>query len=335
MISRFLLFACLFLTLVSCRDEFLLEGEFQDIPVSYGYLDADDDRHFIRVQKAFLEEGGNAEENAGDPDNIYYADGAATVIVRNTTTGNERELERIDARDFFRERPEGIFATNPNTAYSFTQSELAINGGDEVQLLIERAGEESAVATTTILDEVNIIRPNDQVRIALPNRPLIMSWTKGEAARIYDVRIYFNIRELFPGNADMNRDIRLEWQLQNAYVPGEGNESGQTVRLEVDPLGFYRFLGENLEENPDVVRRFESFDVQVAAAGNEVLEQRNLQNANSGITSSGSLPRYTNLIGGIGVFTSNTRTLKESILFDGDSVDSLRNGQFTRNLGFN
>lgn len=335
MTQRLLLSTCLFLTFFSCRDEFSLEGDFQDVPVAFAYLDAEDERHFVRVEKAFLEAGGNAETNAGDPNNIYYAADEATVILNNLTTNTSRELERVDARDFGLNRTDGVFATDPNVAYSFTDDDLEVRAGDEVELLIERPGETTATASTTLLEPVEIVRPNDLVRIDNPNRPLIMSWTKGEAASIYDVRIFFNIRELFPADASMNRNVRLEWQLQTAYVPGEGDESGRTVRLAVDPTGFYRFLGENLEENGNIVRRFESFDVQVSAAGEEVLELRNLQNANSGITSSGALPRYSNITGGFGIITSNTTTLKEGIGFDGGSVDSLRDGRFTRDLNFN
>ncbi|MFT7121570.1 MAG: hypothetical protein ACJAZ9_001750 [Neolewinella sp.] len=332
--QRFLLSACLLLTMLSCRNDFTLEGEYQDIPVAYAYFDAADDRHFVRVEKAFLESGGNAVTNAGIADSIYYGENDATVVLKNLSTNQEQEMERVDAEDFFRSRADGIFATNPNIAYTVTNADLLLRAGDQIELLIERPGEDTAVATTTMLQEVNIIRPNDQVRIALPNRPVIMSWTKGEEASIYDIRIFFNIRELFPMDASMNRDVRLEWNIANAYVPGDAFESGQTVRLEVDPQGFYQFLGSNLEENSNIVRRFSNFDIQVAAAGKEVLELRNLANANSGITSSGSLPRYTNLVGGIGLITSNSSTIKEGILFDGDSLDSLQNGQFTRNLGF-
>ena len=125
----------------------------------------------------------------------------------------------------------------------------------------------------------------------------------------------------------------MVWEVANAYVPGD-NATESQVRFEVDPEGFYRFLQASLEINPDVVRRFQDFDVQVAAAGKEVLDLRNLQNANTGITSSGVLPRYTNLVGGIGLVTSSTLSLKEGIGFDANSIDSLRDGQYTRELGF-
>ena len=331
---RLLTLALAALALFSCRDEFVIEGEFQDIPVAYGYLNPDDDRHFVRVERAFLEAGGNANENAGNPDLIYYGPEEATVILENLTTGESQTMDRVDARDFGRSRADGIFADDPNLGYTASESELPLRGGDEVRLLIERPGEPTATATTTLLEDLEIIRPADLVRIAQDNRPLIMTWTKGPAAAVYDVRIFFNIRELFPADASMNRDRRLEWRLQNAYVPGDGDDSGSTVRLAVDPSGFYRFLGGALEEDPNVVRRFQSFDVQVAAAGQEVLDLRRLESANTGITGSGSLPRYTNLEGGIGLFTSNIVTLKEGVGFDGESLDSLRDGQFTRELGF-
>lgn len=330
---RFLLFACLLLTLNACRDDFTLEGDFQDIPTAYAYLDAEDSRHFVRVQKAFLESGGNAVTNAGIGDSIYYGPNDATIILRNVTTGGETELERVDARDFGRNRADGIFTNDPNIAYTVTNVAFPLRARDEVQLLIERPGQETAMATTTMLEEIEILRPGSQVRVDNPSRPLIMSWSKGSAASIFDVRVIFNIRELFPQDASQNRDISLVWEVANAYVPGD-NATESQVRFEVDPEGFYRFLQANLDVNPNVVRRFQDFDVQVAAAGQEVLDLRNLQNANTGITSSGVLPRYTNLVGGIGLVTSSTLSLKEGIGFDANSIDSLREGQFTRELGF-
>ncbi len=333
MMHRFFLFACLLLTLNSCKDDFTLEGDFQDIPTAYAYLDAEDSRHFIRVQKAFLESGGNAITNAGIADSVYYGPEDATVILRNVTTGNETTMERVDARDFGRNRADGVFTNDPNIAYSVTDADLPLNPRDVIEVLIERPGSETATATTTMLEEIEILRPGSQVRVDNPGRPLIMSWSKGDAASIYDVRVIFNIRELFPQDASMNRDITLTWQVANAYLPGD-NATESQVRFEVDPEGFYRFLQANLEVNPNVVRRFQDFDVQVAAAGQEVADLRNLQNANTGITSSGALPRYTNLIGGIGLITSSTRSLKEGIGFDDNSIDSLRDGQFTRELGF-
>ncbi|SER26074.1 DUF4249 family protein [Neolewinella agarilytica] len=334
MLLRISAFILLTIALLSCRDDFSLEGDYQDIPVAYGFLNADDDRHFIRVEKAFLESGGNANANAGIADSIYYGDNEATVILQNKTTLEDIELERVNAEQFGLDREDGVFAESPNILYTFRDSELRLSAGNEVMLSIQRPGQEDAVAETVLLREIEINRPAETVRVDDYRRPLVMSWTKGDNARVYDVRIIFNIRELFPSDASRNRDISLEWVLSNAYVPSGDQESGNLVRFEVDPEGFYSFLGANLERDDDIVRRFVDFDVRISAAGQEVLDRRNLENANSGITSSQSLPRYTNLSGGIGMVTSNTTTLKTGVDFDNNSRDSLVNGSYTRDLGF-
>ena len=334
MMLRFSVLVLLTLSVLSCRDDFSLEGDYQDIPVAFAFLNADDDRHFVRVQKAFLESGGNANTNAAIADSIYYGDNDATVILQNLATLEDVELERVNAEQFGLDREDGVFATSPNILYTFRDSEFGLSAGNEVRLTVQRPGQEDAVAETVLLQEIEVNRPGDIVRVDDYRRPLIMSWTKGDNARIYDVRIIFNIRELYPSDASRNRDIALEWTLASGYVPTGDQESGNLVRFEVEPEAFYAFLGNNLEQNDEVVRRFVDFDVRVSAAGQEVLDRRNLENANAGITSSQSLPRYTNLIGGIGIITSNTSSLKTGIDFDGNSRDSLVSGSYTRDLGF-
>lgn len=329
-----LLAVCCCLTFLGCRDDFSLEGPYQDVPVAYAFLNPQDSRHFVRVEKAFLESGGDATEIAGIADSIYYGPGDVTVLLENLTTGAGTELERVDARDFGRERADGIFATDPNIAYTVSNEDLNLRGGDQVRLTLQRPGEEDAVATTRLISEIEIRRPGDMIRIDDYSRPLVMSWSKEDNAAIYDIRIRMNIRELFPSDPDRNRDRTLEWVVAAGFVPGADQESTSLVRFDVRNEGFYQFLGGNLEPIDGVVRRFSDFDVVVSAAGQEVLDRRNLESANTGVTSSQSLPRYTNLSGGIGTITANTRSVREAVQIDDASRDSLINGIYTRDLGF-
>jgi hypothetical protein len=330
---RHLLFLLIPILLLSCRDDFTLEADFQDIPVAYGFLDAADNRHFIRVEKAFLESGGNAAVNAAIPDSIYYGPEDATVVLENLRTLQSVVMERVNGENFGLNREEGVFATSPNILYSVEDQEVDLRAGDNVRLSISRPGEEDAVAETVLLQELSIRSPGDLIRPANYNRPLIISWIAGPNAVIYDVKMVFNIREFFPADPDRNRDTQLTWTINNAYVPNDQSGGGQ-VRFEVNTESIYRFLGENLPEDDNIVRRFDNLDIQVAAGGAEVLDRRRLENANVGVTSSQSLPRYTNLTGGIGMITSQSRGEREGIFFDGEGQDSLRNGQYTRRLNF-
>lgn len=322
------------LALVGCRNDFSLEADYQDVPVAFAYLNPDDDRHFVRVEKAFLESGGNAEAIAAIPDSIYYGAEDATVILENISSNESREMERVDARDYGLNRTDGIFAQTPNIAYTLTDDELRLAGGNKIRLTIQRPGEADAVAETDLIPALEITRPGETVRVETYSRPVAVVWSNEEGAAIYDITVFFTIRELYPSDPSRNRTVRLEWPVVSGFVPGPDQNS--TVRVSYDILSesFYQFIGGALEEDAEVTRRFQFFDVQVAAAGQEVLDRRSLENANAGLTSSQSLPRYSNLLGGLGLITSNTSSLKEGIQFDPGSLDSLESGIYTQNLGF-
>lgn len=322
------------LVLCGCRNDFSLEGDFQDVPVAYAFLNANDNRHFVRVEKAFLEAGGDATAIAGIADSIYYGPEDATVILENITRGTSREMERVDARDFGRNRADGIFAQTPNVAYTLTNQELLLRGGNQIRLTVQRPGQPDAVAETSIIDDIEISRPNELVRVEDYGRSLTAVWSKEEGAAIYDVTIFFTIRELYPSDPSRNRTVRLEWPVIAGFVPGAEQNSDSRVSYDIQNERIYQFIGSVLEPDADVTRRFQSFDVRISAAGQEVLDRRNLANANAGITSSQALPRYSNLIGGLGLVTSNTSSIREGIQFDPGSLDSLEDGIYTRDLGF-
>ena len=54
----------------ACETDFQLEGEWKDIPVVYAFLTQQDTASSVRVERAFLEPGGNARDIAQIPDSI-------------------------------------------------------------------------------------------------------------------------------------------------------------------------------------------------------------------------------------------------------------------------
>lgn len=332
--NRFIFLFLLTITFCACSDEFSLEGDFEDVPTAYAFLNAEDDRHFVKVQRAFLEAGGNALDNAAIADSIYYAPGEAMVILTNQATNESVELERVDGDDFGLDREDGIFATDPNILYTVEDRDINLRGGNPIELRIERPGQEAATATTVMLEPILIRSPGDRARISEFNRSLTVNWSKVPNAKVYDVRLILHIEEFYPADASRNRTVSLEFQAAAGFAPDRDQSSSSSVVFDIDNESIYRFIGDNLEPDSEVRRRFRDFDVRVTAAGQEVLDRRTLANANSGITSSQALPRYSNLSGGIGLITSTTTTLKEAVDIDVPSRDSIRNGIYTRDLSF-
>ncbi|WP_157500778.1 hypothetical protein [Lewinella sp. 4G2] len=335
MLNRLLLCTLVAGLLFSCKDDFSLEGDFQDVPTAYAFLDADDDRHFVRVQKAFLEAGGDANQNAAIADSIFYGENDAMVILRNLTRNDSTELMRVNGEDFGLDREDGVFATSPNILYTLEDGDLELRGGDEINLIVRRPGETDAVAETSMLREIEITRPVEPFAVIDDyRRSLNVTWSKGDNAAAYAVSVVFKINEINLNDPALTQEVELEWMVNNEYIPGDDEESGRFVTIRIDNEAFYRFLGENLEPDDNLRRRFLGMDINVVAAGEEIVERRQLDNANQGITSSQVTPTYTNLEGGLGLVTSTTRTSLENVALDNSSIDSLRDGIYTRLLNF-
>ena len=83
-----------------------------------------------------------------------------------------------------------------------------------------------------------------------------------------------------------------------------------------------------------MVRFFDGFDIYVTGAGEELLEFVRVSQANTGITSAQSIPTYTNVSDGLGIFTSRSQVLRSGLQLNSIALDSLREGIFTRDLNF-
>jgi hypothetical protein len=326
-------FVLLVLFSFGCRNEFELEAPYRDIPVVYGYLSQQDEDHFIRVEKAFLEPGGDAEVIAQIADSIYYGPDAVTVTLTNLRTDNTVTLERVNGEDFGLERTEGAFADRPNILYRGTQQALQLRGGDRVLLTVERPGEEPATAMTRMLGEIvsSITGPPDQISMGLYDRNTNISFETGDAARVFDIRMFLSIRERYPSDPSRNRDLRLEWVLTDRFIPDEDN---RTKTYQFEHLRFYQFLVNQLPVDPNVIRIFDGIELQISAAGNEVAEALRVATANQGITSSPALPTYSNIENGRGILTSRYQILRTGLDLTRATRDSLVRGIYTKDLGF-
>ena len=322
-------FTLLVLTIcaLSCEDELSLEGPFVDVPTAYAFIDADEERHFVRVQKAFLRADGTALENAMEPDSIYYGPQGATVKLTNETTRKTVILNRVDGRDFGLERAPGPFATEPNILYTTTREELELSGGDGFRLNVERPGQTTATARATAPEDATVVGPRATLRIEPygDGQATTISIRRPAGAEVFAINAYINLR------AGSERR-QLLWQVTNDFVPSGSELANDNVRYALDNTALYRFLSENLSPRASGVYSFIDLDLEVIAAGRPILDRRSLANANSGLTSSQVTPRYTNLDGGIGLVTGISRVSQAGITLSNASSDSLRNGVFTRDL---
>jgi len=317
----------------ACSTDFELEAPWKDIPVVYGFLNLQDTAHYIRVEKAFLEPGGNANSIAQIIDSLYYDPAQITVQLQKKSTGQRFTLQRVDGNAEGYPRQSGPFVQAPNYLYKIKASAINLIAEQEIRLLIERGnGLPQVTADATVLGPMTPrpTSPADPLNLDY-TRTLVFLWDVPASGAIFDLRMYIHYRE--EDASGVIAPKTLEWTLKRDIEKTQAD----ATNLRFDQLkgeDFYRFLGSSLPNIGNRRRYFDSVDIVYTAGGIALRELIRVEQANTGITSSQSIPVYTNLSEGRGVFSSRTQSKRTGITLNGPSLDSLRFGIYTRLLNF-
>lgn len=332
LLSLLLLVSVFFLP--SCSNEFELTAPYEDIVVVYGFIDKDDDVHYIRVEKAFIDPETSALEIAKNPDSLYFND--ILVEIERLDKNETITLERVNGTDVGFPREEGIFATEPNVLYRFSLSDdNKLEGGENVKLNISLGDEKEPVtAETRIIGDIEFQqgRPTQTDLSWRYGRSTTFAWFARDGGDLFDLVLTINIDELEPNSNEISTRT-LEWVVQrNIRRADDGSDQ---IRVDIDGERFYQFLQTELQDKPRFQRFLKSIDVNVSAAGEELLTFLDITLANTGITSSQEVPTYTNLTGNaVGLFSSREKAVLEITSLNRESRDSLKTGIYTKDLNF-
>ena len=120
------LFTVLFaiLVMVSCSTKFKVAAPYKTVTVVYGFLDMADTAHYIRVQKAFLDDNKNALTMAQNPDSNFSSNISVRIERYHFDFLNKYSdtihLTRVDLNKEGYPKQAGVFFNAPNYAYKFT-----------------------------------------------------------------------------------------------------------------------------------------------------------------------------------------------------------------------
>lgn len=312
----------------SCDNTLNLVEPGADVPVAYALLSSTSDEQFIRVERGFIDPLRPASEIAQIADSLYYP--SAVVRLVNETQNTSFVLEQVDAKSLGYNREEGFFLTDPNFIYYHLGSETDFRPGDRVTFELQREeGDEPVTASINLLDTLLISTPKPNANINIPTQAdYRIQWANfGEnPAILYSVNYYIHYEEanLLDEEPEFEPKV-IRWRL------GEVRE--ETI-LSIAGIEFYKFLGTNLEKNENLVRTFEYMDAEFVYSGEELVKYLDFINANTGITSSQPIPPYTNLSDGLGLIAERNVQYVRNVFLSNSTQDSLRFGQFTKDLGF-
>jgi hypothetical protein len=320
--SGLLLAAVLF---TACDNDLVVTDTWEDIPVVWGLLSKADTAHYIRVEKAFLDPSTSALEIAQRVDSLYYED--ATVSLRRVSSGQVFPLDRINGDLEGYPRDGGIFANTPNYLYKIRANEISLVIGEEYELIIDRQDGSAPVTARTIVLGKPALRnlPHGQKLAFKPKAQFTFNWDDVPDAGIYDVLVIVHYRERSPETGGFYVPKTFEWVV----------ERNQTVsESKFDGTEFFAAMKENIAADQQATRLFDSLDVVIWCAGEELATFITIANANFGLTSTQDIPTYTNISEGVGLFSSRNVSVNTGYGINDQALDTLRDGILTKNLNF-
>lgn len=344
---KIIVLAILGLSLFSCKVDVDLIGEYRVTPIVIGLLDQSDSLHFIKINKTFLGKG-NALDMAQVPDSSYFADVDATVteILANGNIGRVWQLRDtiIDGRN-----ENGVFFAPEQKVYYFATTTFQYDPVNSLQPTAKyrlnvniNNGQHIVTGETELIKDITITAPSPQSTYIFRGnqndyRSVPFTWTKGNAKR-YNYKMEFHYRETDINNNQV--DKFFVWNL-GEFFAGSTNSVTAFASGEL----FYQLVRNNIPVDNNIVRREHTYFRLILTAGSVELD--NFIAANQPSTSlAQNKPSYTNLEGGIGIFSSRY-TLTQFKYFvqpiginpnfrslDVRSTRELCEGQYTFNLSF-
>ncbi|MBK6546506.1 MAG: hypothetical protein WAR77_02395 [Saprospiraceae bacterium] len=331
-LTRFICFLLLAGFLNSCSEDFQLTEPYKDIPVIYGLLNRADTAHYIRIQKAFVDENIASTQLAKNPDSIYYPN--PTVKLVNELTKQEFLLSKVDGNLEGLVRQNGPFATSPNYLYKILSKDINLKGGDKITLQLLRGdGKAPVTATIILVGDISFTFPDDNTRQLkiFYESSYLFGWKHQSNTSVFDLKALVSIDELNIVTQKVETKI-IEIPFAKSF-PGKTGSSTNISSTKVLGSTLYNFLHDQLTVDPSIERYINKLDFYLTGGGPEIQNYLNIINANTGITASQEIPRYTNLSEGFGIFSSAV-TIKKTITLQNPTIDSLQMHPLTRDLNF-
>ncbi len=330
-----LLFAGLFM--LACNDDFATMAPFEDIPVVYNLIVLTDTAIYVRLERVFGDPEANASDLAQIPDSVFYPDNEITVELRNLTTAKTVVLQRVDGAIEGYPRTEGNFPNQPNYLYKVKTSVFGpLNGDNELQLTVYRKEKILTQATTRLVGTYSVNYAVIPAPLIFTNNNFTFSiFTDEQAAATYDWTMEFNYTENSFDNPTEFTPKKLFWLISNNEDRKTSfGQPAETTFFTNSSVDFYQYLANSIPPPNGLRRKFTGIRYIVDAGGKEILDYRKRLLANTGVTGTQAVPPYTNLSKGYGIFSSRITVASDLFNMSLGSRDSLYNGRFTKNLGF-
>ncbi len=307
--------------LASCRTDFDISGDYQEIAVVHFLLDPNDNQHFLKINKTFSGEG-DATVFAKVADSSYFDEVEAIVeeviggnLVSGEILGGSVNRQWLLKDTIIDNKQPGAFYYPEQKLYYFNADDLNTNALYRLKITVD-GGKHNIAGATALVSGINLTTPNPNtpLNFAEANVPVNgyrnqpIRFSKGTGA-IYDVKLLFRYREFTAAGSEVKE---LRWNLGEVIA---SEVVSPNVSVIANGETFYDFLGNNIPENPDVTRRqVENVEIVVTGGSSDLLTYILVNQPSSSIAQ--NKPEFTNLAGAMGIFSSRTTVTQFKAAFN-------------------
>ncbi len=345
--TLFSLLAMSSLFFTSCSEKFEIAAPYKDITVVYGYLDMADTAHYIRIQKAFLDENKSAVAMAQTADSSFFSDISVRIERYRAASVNgvhryfdSIHLNRVDLAQEGYVKESGVFFTAPNYAYKFTD---ALDSQYIYRLKITHLSTgivDSADAPiinnrtpsfqVSVIDDPNVVLEGMSFFSVLPKRNFDITGIYVPLPG-YDYAGRVNPVALAQATIRFNwddSDILSKTRTSHYYDFDAGYQAfkGNTFEFSVENRDLYNALAQGMGAAPaNTIRLINKCNITVHITTNDFADYRNsVQVQGNGLTGSEISPIYTNIKGNdvLGLYTSRAMHTGKITITD-RTIDSL------------
>ncbi len=332
----------------ACSTDLDLVANWKEITIVYGLLNPADKNQYIKINKAFLDEERSALEVAQIADSLYHSGLTVTLeeieYTNDPSDGVSRwvhTLIRVDANEEFDTvKTSGSFANKPNYVYKSTLPILQNTGSKQYlyKLRVETDLGHIITAETPVVSELILTYPRKGIVVNWGREaPVNFRWREVENGKIYQLSIRIHMSE-WPNTDTINKSpFFLDWPIVTDKL-AENTQGVGDASQQVATDAFYHFLAARVDAKPGYTRNLDSMDLLFVVGAQDLQTYLEVNQAQTGITSTQIKPDWTNVDNGLGIFSSRFDTAITGVLFHLDTNDTLACGPITgvsgANLGF-
>ena len=327
-----LLFFSLFLIplFYACSNKLDVNAKWQDITVVYVLLNQHSDTNFVKITKAFLGEG-NALTFAKIPDSSNYPDKLDVKLEEYDVSSNIPVLKNTYPLDTItiknKQAGDSIFYYPYQLVY-YTLVKLDVDYSYKLKITVKKTGK-VITSQTLLVNPMNITDPHKGGVVSiLPNRGISLQFYSAKNGRRYQLLIRLHYSEYSSSDTATKS---VEWIVFNDFLSAS-LAGGDKEEPFYTGDGLYSVMKNQIPVNHNVTRHANYVDFLFTVAGDDLNTYMNVTAPSNSIIQ--ERPTYTNIINGIGLFSTILTTELDSLRPSQVMRDSLKTNQYTKDLDF-